>query len=449
MPEVIIRMGSHSEKEYVEKTIHLFDGIMLAANLIEATPGASASLLIRLSGPKADIPFYLDPMTYAFGPYVDSDTQQIRTDLDWIKSEQRVNNKTVRRVKSSYNKLAQRLGPPFSSAVTRGAAVNISDFSSTELVRATCYSVLEYQKNRIRDEFASDPSYSDFADLVPIPRAVFAPYFYIPPGDSKSWIELAFTLIAASAELKDLVPVHAVICADRSFLSQSAFLDKLKSALPAAGVDGVWLWFSRFDEFTATIEELRAFRELVESLAAAKLSVYNMHGGYFSMLLSKVGLSGISQGIGYGEQKDVVPIVGQSTPTVRYYVPVLHRRLGVPEIERCFNSLKITSPASFFKEICDCTICQGIIGKGLQNFNEFGDTHYSTPESKRRAQTPAAAKRCKFHFLLNKRREKEQLEKSSLVQLTADLSTLAGMWSMQPSIRRDADHIGRWKKALM
>ena len=45
-------------------------------------------------------------------------------------------------------------------------------------------------------------------------------------------------------------------------------------------------------------------------------------------------MSGISHGVGYGEQKDVIPVIGQSTPTVCYYLPDLKRRLGVPQIER-------------------------------------------------------------------------------------------------------------------
>ena len=49
-PRVILRMGTHAEKEYFEKTLRLFDGLALNANLVEATPGATASLLVRFAG---------------------------------------------------------------------------------------------------------------------------------------------------------------------------------------------------------------------------------------------------------------------------------------------------------------------------------------------------------------------------------------------------------------
>jgi len=92
-----------------------------------------------------------------------------------------------------------------------------------------------------------------------------------------------------------------------------------------------------------------------------------------------------SHGVGYGEQKDVVPVIGQSTPTVRYYLPSLHRRLSVPEIELCFRRLAIDSPNDFYEKICDCTICKGVVKKELKEFSEFGEQHFSTPKSKRMA----------------------------------------------------------------
>ncbi len=91
-PAVIIRMGTHAEKEYLEKTLHFFDGLILGANLVEATPGATASLLVKFGGKKASQRFFIDPMTYAFSPYVD-ESDRVRLDLDWIKSDQK---RTVR-----------------------------------------------------------------------------------------------------------------------------------------------------------------------------------------------------------------------------------------------------------------------------------------------------------------------------------------------------------------
>ena len=39
-PQFVVRFGSHSEKDYVLKMAKFLDGFMVAANLIESTPGA-------------------------------------------------------------------------------------------------------------------------------------------------------------------------------------------------------------------------------------------------------------------------------------------------------------------------------------------------------------------------------------------------------------------------
>ena len=167
------------------------------------------------------------------------------------------------------------------------------------------------------------------------------------------------------------------------------------------------------------------------------------------MVLSKFGLKGVVQAVGYVEQKDVVPVIGQSTPTVRYYLPTLHKRLGVPDIQRCFRSLRITSIDTFLSKVCDCAICRGVIGKGLESFREFGDTQYSRPESKRAAQTPAAAKRCKFHFLLSRNREQASLREDSLQSILARWQEASATWVLQPSLRDEAAHLARWNEALL
>ena len=149
---VVLRMGSHAEKEYLEKLGDKFDGLVLGANLVEATPGASASLVVKLCGKKKQLAFILDPMTYAYGSYVDPEMDSDRTDLDWIKSEQKTKGKVVRRVKSSYRKLAKRLGAPFHHAIEQDAAVSPADLSTRGAARTASQATLEYQLTRMQEE---------------------------------------------------------------------------------------------------------------------------------------------------------------------------------------------------------------------------------------------------------------------------------------------------------
>jgi hypothetical protein len=447
-PRVIIRLGSHAEKEYVEKTMKLLDGLMIGANLVEATPGATASLAVRFSGPKEpSVPVFIDPMTYAFGTYVDRQSGASRDDLDWIKSDQKVKGVVKRDFKRSYSSLAERLGGLFQAALDRRRALGPDDFKDANDRRAFVDSVIQYQLERVRDELAKDPDFGDLAEHVPGPPVVFAPYFYIDPTLEESWTDTVIGLAAEAAARHKDTPVHSILCADDSFLLNDAFLRRVREELPDTGIQGVWLWFSKFAEDDAAAAQLEAYRALVQDLSS-RMEVYQLHGGYFSLALSRIGLQGISHGVGYGEQKDVIPIIGQSTPTVQFYLPPLHRRLSVPQIERCFDALGIHKAEDFFDQVCDCVVCKGVLSGDLARFSDFGDMHYSRPLSKRLAQTPAAAKRCRFHFLLRRFAERDWVATASLQQIRDDLQAAAEKWLPQPSIGRKGEHMPRWIAAL-
>ena len=106
--EVFLRLGSHSEKQYVLKTYHLFSGVLVGANLLESTPGATVSFALNVLNKKKS--FAVDPMTYTFG-----------MDLDYIKSEtidRTTKGKKTTKVglKKSFVKLAEEFGNPVSCA---------------------------------------------------------------------------------------------------------------------------------------------------------------------------------------------------------------------------------------------------------------------------------------------------------------------------------------------
>jgi len=440
-------MGTHAEKEYLLKLTPFLDGVIVGANLIEATPGATASLLVKLSGKKADKPYFIDPMTYAFGPYLDRDTDRRRLDLDWIKSPQKIKGKTVRATKRSYKKLAEQFGGPFELAISKGAAITPSVFSDATILQKTCRSVVDYQLQRIATEFRNDPEFANYAELVPGPEAVFTPYFYIEPKRGAEGLDLVMKLADATVKLETDQVVHSIVCADESLLSDFDFLDRLKKDLPGTGVQGVWLWFSRLYEETADFDKLQAYRSLIEELSA-NMRVYNLHGGYLSLALSKHGLFGVSHGVGYGEQKDVMPVIGQSTPTVRYYLPGLHKRLGVPDIQRCFDALDVRTTSDFYSKICDCIVCKGVVSRDVSQFKAFGDLHRSTPVSKRLAQTPAAAKRCRFHFLMNRIKERDWLKKAPLAEVLRRLDASKATLGKLTPIRKDVAHLDKWRRVL-
>lgn len=449
-PQLILRVGTHAEKEYVERVAQFLNGVMVGANLLESTPGATASLIVALCGERHGLQYYIDPMTYAFGTYVDR-SGRVRNDLDWIKSEQKVKGgnkgETSREFKRSYRKLVLEYGSYFATAVNDSNALTPAQFNAGVDVAPLVKSVLDYQLGRIRREFESDPEFRQYAADVPLPAALIAPYFYCEPSAANDWLSLNLRLAAAAGAHTSTVPKHAVICADVQHLHDPAFIARLRTELPRTRVNGVWLWFSRFAEDEADLSELQVFRSLVTDLNAAGLKVYNLHGGYFSLALSKFGLAGISHGMGYGEQKDVIPVIGQGIPTVRYYLPALHKRLGVPQIQRAFPAIGVVTAADFHTKVCDCAVCKGIVVKGAADFRLFGETQLSASKESE-IQTPQSAKRCRFHFLVNRIKERDTIPSLSIADIQRHLDVASTTWGAQPTLKGSATHLMRWRAAL-
>lgn len=449
-PEIVLRLGSHAEKEYFIKLARQVDGLVFGANLLEITKVATASLAIKLRA--GGIPWFcLDPITYAFGEFYDPIRRAVRNDLEWIKSDPPKKKPELgRRVKKSYRLLAAELGGVFQEAVESEKSISVhNDIVLQKRVDSVTKSVLDYQRGRLHSIIVEDEEMAAMIDEDHLrPRALFAPYFYI----ANEWMEdginacLEFAMSAVAQAGSDRIDL--VFCASRELLLQDATtLEILGKELAATGVSGVWLWFSKFDELEAGQQELDGFRSLVMSLGKS-VDVYNMHGGYFSLMLFHDGLKGIGHSVGYGERKVAAQVIGPGVPTVRYYLPAIHKRIGVPAIQRSFPSQGIDSAEAFHDKVCGCTICRGVLNGNVGNFQAFGEMHRSREDSQRATQTPTAAKMCRYHFLLSRFLEREEVSKVKREGRARLLSTQAGTWPNEATVASDGSHIQRWVTAL-
>jgi hypothetical protein len=304
-----------------------------------------------------------------------------------------------------------------------------------------------------------DPVAAELTKGYPLPSAVIAPYFYVEPFEETGWLDVNLKMMKQTVSLRSRLPVHGVLCLDQSILLEHDKIKAFAQDILKTGIKGIWLWISKLNEdeltgegkidvkSTDTYIKLSAVRYLVETLSN-QIEVYNMHGGFFSLALSKFGMKGISHGVGYGEQKDVVPVIGQAIPVVRYYLPNIHRRLGVPDIERCFHSLGIRDPNDFYEQICDCAICRGVVNSSLDQFRLFGEMKPPKSGKQRSTQTPDAARRCRFHFLLTRIRERDWVKKVTLQQIVDSLNTANQKWGNQATVQRYCPHLKAWDAAL-
>jgi hypothetical protein len=308
--ELIVRLGSHAEKDYLLKTMGLFSGSIVGANLLESTPGATVSLAWKFI--KENKAFLIDPMTYVFA-----------IDLDYISSEtkDRSNGGTQKGLKRSFKRICEKLGGPYESLVLKSRkSITPADLTKGSVIDEMCKAVLDYQTQRMREICEADPQLAEFSDRA-IPSATFSPYFYIPAENairSSQWEDVCLRVIERFGTLKTSVPKYAVLCIDRRILKDRDRARNILGRVIESGCDACWLWINAFREDSIGEDEINNLDLLVRQAKARNFPIWNMHGGFLSCLLSKRGMEGFSHGIGYGESKDVLPVSAGALPTVAY-----------------------------------------------------------------------------------------------------------------------------------
>jgi hypothetical protein len=440
--EVIVRLGSHAEKDYLLKTLGLFSGTVIGANLLEMTPGATVSLAWKVR--TAAKQFLIDPMTYVFA-----------IDLDYISSEtiDKKTGKSTRDIKRSFRNFCVQLGDPVKDIVlNRQRSLTPADFQLPEDIAAISTCTAKYQLERMKGICAGDPQLKEFAEET-VPSAIFSPYFYIPADNvstSKQWEDVCLRIIDYFGASESPKPKHAVLCLARRILKDQSRLARILDRVMASGCDACWIWFSTLKEEDITETEMNNLVLLVKQAKGRDFPLWNMHGGFLSALLSKHGLTGFSHSIGYGESKDVLPVSGGSLPTVAYHYNPLHVRASVPDIERAFSSIGVYDALSFHDTICDCVICKGVLKGDLRNFGLFGELVLK-PNNKRASQTAESAKRCRFHFLLARKIELDLVDEMPLEGLLTKLgATVSDYRNLGSSIqlRDKAQALSNWIKNL-
>jgi hypothetical protein len=118
----------------------------------------------------------------------------------------------------------------------------------------------------------------------------------------------------------------------------------------------------------------------MRNVSADGAKVFNLHGGYFSGVLSNWGLKGFSHGPGYGESRGVDPPMG-GFPTAKFYVPALHRRVVSGEVQGVLA--KGIGGLRRVLDLCDCPVCQRAAADG------FYTVYAYSKESKKGKPHPA------------------------------------------------------------
>lgn len=176
------------------------------------------------------------------------------------------------------------------------------------------------------------------------PEAVLAPYF-VAQGASDPWWTLSkrlfhHTRAAAGGQIECLRVVAA------------AYGDALPELVDEVDDNRFVVWVSGLDEHRAPVSELLVYRRAIERATAREQQPFGLYGGFFSVLLSTVGLAGAAHGVGFSEHRNWRELPDSGAPQARFYLRRWHRYL-TQDLAQILWDGDATLVA------CDCEHCGG------------------------------------------------------------------------------------------
>lgn len=428
----ILRYGTVGDKAHLKKAINTYDYLAINANSAAYVSSSIAKFVVDEFFNNDSKGYFIDPITYAFQRNI-----------------QLLRNKNSLIIKKSIQKLIEFYGSPASN-VLNDVTICTSDFNRTEVLETFCRSVLTFQFKTIQDYIEQEDmekyliyGKTALTDITQLhPKFLIAPYFYLDSNDPdfEKWLEINIKCITCSkenaAQYGD-IPIFAQIVLSQDSLSGKDAIKKITEAYSTCVCDGFTIWIDGLDEHQAELRQLVRFTQLLTPLRGRP--IYNMYGGFFSILLTHKSinlLNGVSHGLEYGESRAVYP-VGGGIPTSKYYFMPLHQRIDFTKAYNLLEYNKILDASlpnwgpsdRYFKEICKCQHCYKIMQKEMINFLKFESTGYYDVTRKtgavfrRKKASSETRENCLYHYLLCKKEEFSVIRKENINKILSQLTT--------------------------
>jgi hypothetical protein len=187
--------------------------------------------------------------------------------------------------------------------------------------------------------------------VAPASPIRFVPPYWAVQNAGDDWWSLSRLAISRALARYEggatLMPILAVVKD-----SPVATLADLIENLPE-GCEQVFCWRGAWDEASATQTDVDGWVAAIDMGRRKGISITNLYGGYLSVLMTTLGLAGVSHGIGYSEQRDVRRLGQTGAPPTRYYIPALHAFDTVPNAQPIIDHL----PAEWS---CKCPDCKNV-----------------------------------------------------------------------------------------
>ncbi|MCQ3813015.1 MAG: hypothetical protein KTU85_01145 [Acidimicrobiia bacterium] len=340
--------------------------------------------------------------------------------------------------RASHYTLAAEMGETVNAHLNKGGEVVDGnsryfspEFYSDDVCREMVTSMVDFQRqyggrsaqitdklNRYRKllaEATGDSGTTERNDEKREPSYILCPYFAVRSFSDKWWKVVGRTWNAAT-QLDDPGVISPVVS-----MSDPSLLREAIEQVPSTLSSKVFFWIPGFDEKQASLHSLVQVRSVVADLNE-EYDLFNLYGGYFSILLGKFGLAGFNNGLGYSESREWPTLDSTGAAPARYYVRKLHAYVSTATA----SAIVEADPAF----ACECSVCRG-----------------------GRLPTELTYHELKRHFALARAWEIEIANSASLPDLRdtlrADSSRCDNLRNRLPShLRIPTDHLNRWAEAL-
>ena len=298
---------SASDQRTVRDAVGLYDGILVPGTIATYQREGTAGFILTLSAREVQPPYVIDPRFPLF-------------------------QQKLRKPKESHKALAEFFRDP--ALIARDHLPSPDHFSGPRIA-ALGKAWVKFNTGYREEQSTKFQKYADrlreplYIENAQKPQRILAPYFCVK-GVEDPWWPKSQQLYDAAKEAAGSGPeVTRVISAE----TPSGLLELIDDG----HADDVCIWVSDLDEYNTSAEGLAQYCHAVAALSAQGRRSFALYGGFFAIMLSALGLGGLSHGIGYGDHRNWRELPRSGPPPARYYLPTAHRYVLQDDANRLWS----------------------------------------------------------------------------------------------------------------
>ncbi len=423
-PQTFLRYGLPRTKELLKDLSRVYDGIVIPANILLYQYKGTPAIIYHLNRP-----FFIDPMSYLFAQPFEAFKKKLEKGNAF---------------KPSFEKLLIGYGVDPKKFLNDNSKLTAYLAASKNNLHSFVNNCLDFQINKIEETILSAQEYVDVSSSASLkPIFIIPPYFLFRENDPESALNFDILDYCEKSDKWNTSDIFPLVFIDQNSLKKPQYLTELLSKLNSyKKFKGFTIWVNNFEERYADQDEIGGFINLVLGLSQkGNKQVIMLYGGFFSLLLYKLGMNCVCHGLAYSEHRNLLLSLSQNSgpAPIRYYITDLHQFVT---IENAVEILRVRDDL-----ICSCPICQRLIQGVPENVVNFQDEENLAI----------------MHFLYNRNEEKKlvaSLDTKGIISYLEYLGTVnnslntltkkvvTGDKSKEKSII-DVSSLENWKQAIV